>query len=252
MLRLRWITLVLLILLLFACGKKGPVRPLKTKSPGPVTALELRQQGEALLISWQLPSNNLDGSVLETPPTLDIYRMTFDPQADCPECFDRSTLLASIEADLPEPARKVGNRYLLLDRQVQAGVGYQYKLVARNAAAETSPATILRQTFTEPVAAPQQLAISPQNRSITLNWLPGNLAAGDTLLGYQLYRQAAGEPRSPYPLNREPLQKTGFEDFNLENGRSYSYWIRALVQRQQLTVEGIASAELSAIPQAGL
>ena len=249
---LRPIALLGILLLLSACGYKGPVRPLKTKRPGPATALELRQQGKALLIGWQLPGNNLDGSVIEKPPALDIYRMTFDPQDDCPECFDRSTLLVSIAADLPEPARKVGNRYLLLDRQVQTGVGYQYKLIARSSADETGTAVILRQAFSEPVAAPRQAEAVPHDRSITLNWQPGDLAEGDRLLGYQIYRKLATEPRSPYPLNPEPLQTSSFEDFNLENGRSYSYWIRTLIERDQQTIEGIASPELIAVPQAGL
>jgi len=249
---LRSTSLLLLILLLFACGKKGPVRPLEAKRPGPVTALELRQQGTALLIGWQLPVNNLDGSALEKPPTLEIYRMTFEPQNDCPECFDRSTLLFSIAADLPNPATKVGERYLLLDRQVQAGVGYQYKLIARSSTNETGPAVILRQAFTEPVSAPLQAEISPRDRSIRLQWQPTPLTENDSLLGYQIYRQASGEPRSTAPLNSEPWQDTVFEDFNLENGRSYSYWIRTLIERQQQTIEGIASSELSAIPQAGI
>ncbi|HEY5673658.1 MAG TPA: hypothetical protein VIR78_08135 [Malonomonas sp.] len=247
---LRWTILLLLVLLLSACGKKGPVRPLEVQRPGPATALELRQQGAALLLSWQLPTGNLDGSALKTPPTLDVYRMTFEPENDCPECFDRSTLLARIAADLPAPAIKVGDRYLLLDRQVQDGVGYQYKLVPRDSDDLSGPAVILRQVFSNPVPAPQQPVVIPRDRAVTLKWQSTALGADDKLLGYQIYRQVSGEARSPYPLNPHPLQETVFEDFSLENGRSYSYWIRTLVERQQQTVEGIASAELIAVPQA--
>jgi len=249
---LRFSALLCTLLLLAACGHKGPVRPLRTQNPGPPTALELRQQGEVLLLGWQLPNKNMDGSAIETPPALDIYRMTFDPQDDCPECFDRSTLRFSIEPDLPKPAQRFDNRYRLIDRQVQAGIGYQYKLVSRNSAGDLSKPVILRLEFFDPVAAPQQFEIIAHDRSVALKWQPHRLAEGDTLLGYQIYRKQAAEPRSPYPLNPKPLQKTSFEDFNLENGHSYSYSIRALVKREKLTVEGVASAELIAVPHAGI
>ncbi len=243
---------LLLLSALTACGHKGPVRPLKAKRPGPATALEIRQQGENLLLGWQLPTRNLDGSAIETAPLLDLYRMTFDPQDDCPECFDRSTLLFSIEPDLPKPAQKFGNRYLLLDRQVQVGIGYQYKFIIRSSAGETSKPAILRLTFGEPVAPPQQIEIIPHDRSVALSWQPHRLAKGDTLLGYQIYRKQATEPRARYPLNPKPLQKTNFEDFNLENGRSYRYSIRTLIKRGNQEIEGVASAEQIAVPQAGI
>ena len=248
---LRLTALLCSLLLLAGCGHKGPVRPLKAKRPGPATALELRQQGEALLLSWQLPKNNIDGSAIEEPPVLDIYRMTYDYQADCPECFDRSTLLFSIEPELPNPARKVGDRYLLLDRQVDAGTGYQYKFIARGEDAVTGSPVILRLPFAPPVAAVEKLEIVAHDRAIALKWQAVEVAEGDSLLGYQVYRKVASEERSAYPLNPEPLLTTSFDDFNLDNGRSYSYSIRTLVKRNDQTIEGIATPELSAVPKAG-
>jgi hypothetical protein len=249
---LRLTALLCSLLLLAGCGHKGPVRPLKAERPGPTTALEIRQQGAALLLSWQLPSKNMDGSIIEAPPVLDIYRMTFDPQDDCPECFDRSTLLFRIEPDLPKPAHKFGNRYLLFDRQVQVGIGYQYKLIVRGSAGEIGKPVILRLTFSEPVTPPQQIEIIPHDRSVALRWQPHRLAKGDTLLGYQIYRKQTAEPGAPSPLNPKPLRKTAFEDFNLENGRSYSYTIRTLIKRDEQVIEGVASAQLIAVPQAGI
>ncbi len=244
-------TYPLILLLLTACGYKGPVRPLETPLPGPPTVLELRQQGDSLLLGWQLPTANQNGSLLKKAPQLEIYRMTFDPENDCPECFDRSELLVRIDPELPEPGLKVGKRYLYRDEQVRAGTGYQYKLLARSANGQPGQSAILRQPFTNPVPAPGQLQVLSRDRSALLSWQPVEIAPGDQLLGYRIYRRLDDVLSSPYPLRGEPLQETHFEDFNLENGTRYHYRVRALVQRGDLQIESRASSEQSATPEPG-
>lgn len=251
--RIKYLILILLIFpTLSACGTKGPVRPLETPLPGPATALELRQQGASLLLGWQLPTKNLDGSALNRPPVLDIYRMTFDPADDCPECYDRSTLLHRIDPEFPEPSLQVGERYLLNDRQVKVGTGYQYKLVPRYASGEIGRPVILRQVFSEPVAAPGHFQAIPHDSSARLSWQAIPLDTDEKLLGYQLYRRLDGTGRAPYPLHPQPLQETSFEDFSLNNGTRYHYRVRALIKHGDQQVEGLASEEFSVIPKAGI
>jgi len=243
-------TVILLSLLttLAACGNKGPVRPLEVPQPNTVQAPELRQQGEALLLGWQLPTTHQNGTPFSQPPVVDIYRMTYDPQDECPECFDRSSLLARINPELPEPALKIGKRYFLFDRPLQVGTGYQYKLIVRSDADETSRPTILRQAFGEPVAAPEQVSVTPKDGALLLQWTAPALTAGDTLIGYLVYRRVDAQS-SPYPVTPQPLQETEFEDFGLNNDTSYHYRVRALVQRGEQQIEGIASAEITASPK---
>lgn len=241
-----------IILLFTACGNKGPVRPLEAPLPGPATALELRQRGDALLLGWQLPIRNLDGSAIKSPPQLDLYRMTYDPENDCPECFDRSSLLARIDPELPEPARKIGGRYQYFDYQVQPGIGYQYKLVARNADNQSGQTVILRQSFTKALAAPVDFQARGLDRSVSLNWLPVKLAANEELLGYRIYRRLDGAENAPALLNAEPLKETRFEDFNLDNGTRYHYRIRALIKRDDQQIEGLATPELTVVPESGI
>ncbi len=246
---IKFILLLLCFTALVACGNKGPVRPLETPTPRAVQAPEVRQQGDALLLGWQLPSSNQDGSPLVQPPVVDIYRMTYDPKDDCPECFDRSTLLASINPQLPAPAQQAGKRFLLHDRPLQPGTGYQYKLIARNQDGEQSRPIILRQAYGEPVPAPRQVKAISRDRTVLLEWQMPALEAADSLIGYLVYRRL-DSGGSPYPLNSQPLKETVFEDFNLENGSRYHYRVRALVKRGDQQVEGLASPELSATPKA--
>lgn len=236
---------------LAACGNKGPVRPLEIPLPGAIQAPELRQQGDALLLGWQLPTANQDGSPQEEPPVVDIYRMTYDPADECPECLDRSTLLVSINPQLPDPAQQAGKRYLLHDRPLQTDTGYQYKLITRNKVGEQSKPVILRQLYNVPLGAPQQVEIRPQDRSVLLQWQAPTLAAEDSLLGYLVYRRLDNS-NSLYPLTPEPLKETSFEDFSLTNGTRYYYRLRALIKRGKQQIEGLASPEQSATPKAGI
>ena len=244
------IALLFCVATIAGCGNKGPVRPLEVPLPNAVQAPELRQQGDALLIGWQLPTTNQDGSPLEHEPIVDIYRMTYDPQDDCPECFDRSTLLVSINPQLPTPAQKIDGRYRYHDRPLQPGTGYQYKLIVRNRDNEQSQPIILRQDYQEPLPAPVNFTAIPRDRSVSLQWEKPELATGDNLLGYLVYRRFSGASLSQ--LTKQPLTAPNFEDFSLENGTSYSYRVRALVQRGKQQLEGLASPELKVIPQAGI
>ncbi len=248
---LKFMVLTAVFLTLTACGTKGPVRPIEVPLPGPVPALTLHQQGEALQLNWQLPTSNQDGSPLKTPPTLDIYRMIFDPQNDCPECFDRSTLLVSIDPELPEPALKSGSSYQYLDRKVSVGTGYQYKLVPRNTYDEAGQTIIVRQAVSLQIDAPQQFKATAHDRAVKLSWQPINLRAGDTLLGYQIYRRVAGETGAAYPRTAKPLQQTSYDEFNLENNLKYRYRVRALIKRDDRQIESKSSAEESVTPQTG-
>jgi len=241
-----------LLLLLDACGNKGPVRPLDVPIPAPVSDAVLRQQGENLVLGWRLPGKNQDGSPLKQTPQLDIYRMTYDPKDYCPECIDRSTLLVSINPELPTPARRIADRYLFYDHNLVVGEGYQYKLIPRTADGAVGVPLMLRQAYLRPVAAPEKFQAFAQDRSARLSWLPYAPAAGEQLLGYQLYRRRDGAEPAPNPLNSKPLQMTRYEDFSLENGTRYLYRVRALVKRGEQTIEGIASPEADVIPKSGI
>lgn len=240
---------LLLLLLLVACGQKGPVRPLIEQVPGPVTGASLSQQGKSLVLRWRLPIRNLDGTPLRQTPQLDLFRMSYDPANDCPDCADRSILLATIEPDLPAPALLTSSGYLLRDRNLTPGSGYQYRLVPRLHKDAGAP-TVLRQTYLQPPPAPRNASALPEDRGARLSWEAPLLGTEETLIGYQIYRRSQNLPLDPAPINSLPLQKTHFDDFSLENGRTYIYLIRALVRRGDQQLEGVASPDLPVTPLA--
>lgn len=240
-----------IILILASCGKKGPVRPLLANLPNAVSHVELRQSGDVVLLSWQLPTHNQNGTLLEPAPTVDIYRMLFDPADECLECKDRSTLLHSIDPELPQPAQLKGQRYLLRDQQVAANQGYHYRLVPRNADGLDGHPLIVRIVFAEPPVAPTGFTVEAHDRSTAMSWTPLQPAEGQELLGYRIYRQHVGDFNAAKLLNNKPLTDTKYDDLNLENGREYRYQLRALLKRGELMLESLPSPIESVVPEAG-
>lgn len=237
-----------ILLLLVACGKRGPVRPLEAHLPKTVKNVGLMQIGDELLLSWQLPSSNQDGTPLESPPVIDIYRMLFDPNDNCPECTDRSTLLHSIDPELPHPAHQKGDRYLFYDRQVSAGQGYHYRLVPVDKSGRPGQSLVKRVAFLGPHAAPEGLQVTPHDRSTVLTWTPLQPREGMVLLGYHVFRRSGDSGNSLLRLTKRAVTETTFNDYKLNNGTEYNYHLRALLQQGGLSLETLPSAIVSATP----
>lgn len=244
--------LFLVLLILAACGKKGPVRPLEAHLPNAPGSVELVQSGDELLLSWKLPDRNQDGTPLAAPPTIDIYRMLFDPNDSCPECRDRSTLLYSIDPELPEPAQIDGDRYLLRERKVSAGQGYHYRLVPVDRNGQAGEPLVKRIAFLAPPAAPEGLRVTPHDRSTVLDWEPLQPAAGFELVGYHVYRRDTDAGQPLQRLTKRALAESSYNDYNLANGKSYDYQLRALLKKDDRLLESLPTAIVSATPEAEL
>jgi len=247
----RLIFYLILIFILVACGKKGPVRPLDVNLPGPVQNAELRQRGNELLLSWQLPASNQDNTPLKTAPDIDIYRMLFDPNDDCPECNDHSLPRFTINPELPIPAQRLGDHYLLGDKQVAAGQGYRYRLVPRTLDGQNGQPLTVQAVFIEPPAGPNGFAAEPHDRSATLSWLAVEPEAGQELSGYQIYRRESDGIQPAQRLVQLPPSELKYEDLTLENGKQYIYLVRALLKQKDQLLESLPSAAITVIPRSG-
>jgi hypothetical protein len=248
----RWAYLLLaLFLALAGCGHKGPVRPLALKlpvAPGELTAV---QKGARFLLAWTLPSSNQDGSPLTDLQGFKVYRMSYDPAEDCPECRDTSILLQNLDLDYLQGARRSGERLFLWDSALQAGGGYQYRIVPYNRSGREGLGALLRLPYHTPPPPPQSLSATGLDRLVRLSWESVvEKRDGVEFLGYNLYRGEAGSPLQPTPLTRMPLTETSYDDFGLENGTSYLYGMRTVVRIFGQIVESPLSSTVEATPGA--
>ncbi|HJV66397.1 MAG TPA: hypothetical protein VJ550_11730, partial [Geomonas sp.] len=122
--------LVLLpLLLLSGCGKKGPLIPPEALSPAPVLDLAVAQKGGGFQVSWSAPSRQESGERLTDLAGFLLFRRPVLPPAeDCEECPTAYTQLLQVYVDYPQGVTKLGNRYLYADYDLLEGKTYQYKV----------------------------------------------------------------------------------------------------------------------------
>lgn len=242
--------LLLILLTLTACGKKGPVRPLELPLPAAPGAFEIRQRGEQFLLAWTIPTANQDGTPLTNLEKFQVFRMRFLPQEDCPDCRDTSTLWREINLDYLQETRRLGDRLFLADTEVEPGFGYRYRIVPVTARGRAGAPATAGRTFQPPPGAPQQLVATGHDRMVRLSWEPP-ADSPDEIAGYNVYRRTEGDPPLLLPLNSTLITHNFHEDFGLENGQSYLYTIRTVAGSGAASVESAPSETATAVPAPG-
>ncbi|WP_020677090.1 fibronectin type III domain-containing protein [Geopsychrobacter electrodiphilus] len=249
--RLQLLIGLTLLILLCACGKKGPVRPLQEKVPQAVEAAKILQRGESFQLQWKMPKHNQDGSSLNDLDEILVERIFSTEDEFCSECTTPWPLIARIHPQLPKPAQQVRNLYLLSDSGALKGQVGRYRLSARNKEGALGLALILKQSYRQPVSPPSDVRIIPHDQSLELNWKPTETLEGAVLVGYQIYRRSGTEPFAPLSTNLRPIKETRFADFGLTNGRTYYYRVRSLFKFGEERLESLPSIPVSATPAAG-
>jgi hypothetical protein len=235
---------------LCACGKKGPVVPLEAKLPATPAQVSLSQRGSALLLAWDIPALNQDGSELKNLKRFDIYRIDYNPETGCPECRNPQYLLQQIDVALYQRGERNSKRIYMWDHFVEAGSGYRYRIVPVTAKEQSgADATIHRPCFPAP-EPPAALSTRTSDRQVVLNWDAPVVEdeVHGTLVGYNIYRCKQGEYFGPRPLNREPVSDAAYEDLNLANNTTYRYTVRSVVKQGEFILESDALPAVTATP----
>lgn len=245
--------ILLLLLLLPGCGKKGPVRPLSQPLPAAPGKLAVRQLGMRFLLAWDLPQTNQNDTPLTDLEGFRIYKMQYDLAEDCPDCRDTSVLLDEVDLDYPENARRSGDRVFFWDAELRPGSGYQYRVVPLTRRKREGAPTQVRLPFSVPPLAPARAQGSGHDRLVRLSWEPADGArqAGEWL-GYNLYRRLPDEPFPTRPLNKAPLAEPAYQDYQVENGRTYLYAVRSVARLFGEPVESPLSTAVEVVPREGL
>lgn len=249
---LRSLTYLLVGISLVACGVKGDLKPTGLPDPAAPAALSIRQQGDTILLHWDIPTRNQDGSPLADLAGFRIDLYSYSPESYCPECRDQETL-ATIRLSTPDPAVvKNGTAYY---RAPVAGfdLGTRYRVVPFSEGGRSGRAAEARIVSRKPPREPVSVSVTEFDRGVKLTWsLPTDVRAVGDLLGVNIYaaRTDAGFDREP--VNRKPVSETEFDHFGLENDIPVRYGLRTVVRIDDAIVESSLSRIVVATPQAGL
>lgn len=255
----RALVLLLVVLALVACGRRGPNVAPERRLPAAVQDLAASVEGPAAVLTWTLPTRRADGSPLKDLARVEVFR-----REETGEAPPRPAILAgrgvpgfervaAVALAAPAPARVQGGRVTLTDAEgVQFGRRYTYVVVSVDARGRVSPPSN-RATVTLVAAPrpPEGLQAVAGDRQVRLAWRPpATLEDGSPVTGplyYQVFRsESPGEPPAR-SLTPEPLTAPTFTDLTVRNETTYVYAVRALLGPQGPASE--PSAAVQATPE---
>jgi hypothetical protein len=240
---------LLSIIILGACGKKGPVRPKLVSLPVAPQDVTLQQQGNLFMLGWTIPPTNQDGSKPEDLTGFRIKRLVYDAVDGCPTCRDPQDEVAELDSSYPVSGQRIGKRIYWRDPDIRIGNGYRYAIVPLTVGGLEGPSATVHLAAQPPPPTPTDLQVEAGDAQISVQWNAPVLAGGMELIGYNLYRRQPKQPFPMVPVNSEPLQVTHLLDRGLDSGRTYEYRVSALIRIDAQVLESMASPEALATPR---
>ena len=182
------------------------------------TGKEIRE--DAITINWLAPDSNIDDSKPVNLLGYNVYRLD-ESQTEVTQTPINSSLISGTE--YVDRSFRFGENYRYVVRSVSLGTeGAQVESLNSNALS-ISPRDIF------PPSAPSRISIAaaPGRSSI---FFPANPESD--VAGYDIYRSTDPDlPKERWTkLTPSPLTKTTFIDENVESGKRYYYYIRAIDQ----------------------
>jgi hypothetical protein len=259
-----------------SCGKKGPIEPPLARVPQAVENSVLIQRGATFLLTWTNPSAYVDGTPLGEITEVEIWMVKEDRKAEGSakawtiEQFEsKAELLARISQDRFASLRSTGAK-------TGAELTYSYALARgdfgrkvlafslrvrdqkKRASAFAVPASL---EALRPLAPPRNVRAVVSEDHIQVSWESPEQADKEVTspktAGYNIYRADGENPTSR--LNSTPVKTAEFPDKNLSFGRTYRYFVRAVLEstppvesEDSETAEVIAKDVFPPAPPSGL
>lgn len=243
-----------LVLLVPACGKKGPLSPPLRLVPQTAESLRAVQRGARVVLEWVQPDAYNDGSPLGEIAAVEVW------EGGAPGDFpDAARLVRSLASADLEPLRTTAKSApaayaLAFVPSGPAPTGGGPRLFAlrvvdarRRRASDFTPPVSLRYV---PVPLPPTGVVAEVGESrIVLSWTPPARNADGTtppaLGGYRVYRSDGGPALR---LNAKPVGEPRLEDPAFVFGRAYRYVVRAVAAEEE-TAESEDAVPLDLTPR---
>jgi hypothetical protein len=250
--RTKFLLLFALIILVGACGKKlAPLSP-DAVLPAQVRDFRLVQEGDALVLSWLLPTENLLGQPLTQMQGCRVLRADFRGTEGVIPTADDFVVLAEIDLAYPKVGEVQGEAVLYRDRNLAPSRRYYYRVAAYDQKRyEGAWSRTLSHAWGVPPRMPQGLQAAAGDRIVRLSWPPvTQLQDGRPVkdrAGYRVYRRSGGG--AWIKVTPEPVTAASFQDVAVLNDVEYSYKVRAVRRVGPDFIESLDSPVRTAMPE---
>jgi fibronectin type 3 domain-containing protein len=232
-----------LLVLGSGCGVKAPPVSLDSIVPEAVRDLDASVREARVILQWSLPTENTDGTKLVDLVGFKVLRESFKGE-ECPGCPERLVPIAEIDLGSRESYIAVGGRIVWIDKGLQPGKTYGYRVVAFNKRGHLGQkSNRVEVLWGIPPPPPDQFRAAPGDGVVELEWAPVEKA-----VGYNIYRSGTGKEFPLRPVNRKLAEDMRYRDTEVVNEREYRYAVRSLSKEGKTLIEGENSTPITVVP----
>jgi len=235
------------LIMMASCGKKGPIEPPLVRVPQAVENLALSQRGATFLVTWTNPSVYVDGNPLGEVTEVEIWMIKEDRGAEggakawtAEEFESKAALLARISKDGFAALRSSGPK-------TEAELTYGYALAGEDMGRKVLTFSVRVRDLKKrasgfavpaslealiPLATPRNVRAAVFEDHVQVSWESPEQAQKEATppkaAGCNVYRSDGGNPA--LRLNSALLKKSEFRDKDFSFGRTYRYFVRAVLE----------------------
>jgi predicted small lipoprotein YifL len=205
------------IVLLAACGKKGPPTLTSFEKPDAPSSVTAVHRGEVITLRWNYPRKQ-EGFIAEF------------------------IVLRSTGADFEKLSHLEKDKRTFVDSDIKTGITYRYKIISQNShGVYSDDSPIVEATPAPAPLPPASLSYTVKGNSVVLSWTPLN--TGEK---FNVYKATEKGAYGLMPLNQTPLSEPVFTDaFSV---KSVVYYTVRSLSGSDIRDEGEASEELAVDP----
>jgi hypothetical protein len=254
------ISALLFSYILFAdgCGAPGEPAPPVPPTPVAITDLTARQAGDAVQLSFTMPSKSTLGEKLKEGPAFEVLRGSFKPDGTVDEKSFRvvDTVPGSLVNEYVEKGKvEFPDAISPQEFKAHAGEPVLYRVRTYVSPKKISSSSTSASLKLYPVPAPiPSVQVELTENAIDLKWqTPTNTTAGEPLGAIPEYHVYRGEldPQTADAAKLNPRKATWkapflqiavttipeYHDVGFDYGKTYAYTVRSTIQVQGMTLE---------------
>ncbi|AFM25741.1 fibronectin type III domain-containing protein [Desulfomonile tiedjei DSM 6799] len=228
--------IALVVCLFVGCGYKTSPRPATATVPGDMGLVDAFAYPDRIMLRWEVPAMNADGSPLKDLSGFKIYRLSRKIGEECENCRFEGKPYANVDFQKPVNAEIVDGKVMYNDRNVAHGNVYTYIVAAYNLKGrEGKPSPQVPVTFQEPPPAPENVNAHATPNAVTLIWTaPGEKEA---VQGYRIYRGSTDALDQMKKVGTTKSDEVSFTDKTVEKDKTYYYVVRSLRVANEVSIE---------------